>query len=210
MSVEPEQIRLLTYQAIASGVRGLLFSSRSSLDQQDEETQSPARLLRRLNVELTLIEPWVAGGNRTDDVPSPGPEVRIGQLQTERSQLLIVLEQSAAQQFTVGPVSSPSLALVLPSVATAPQVYCLTPAGLQTLSHRRVPGGIRVVLGAPRTRVPAGHHAGCAGGESLARTWAENREAATKLQYELAARQLQLVETLHSQLTGRRPPRRRR
>jgi hypothetical protein len=205
LSIEPEQIRLLTYQAIASGVRGLLFSSRSPLDPQDEETQTRAKLLQRLNMELTLVEPWVAGGNRANDVPSPAPEVRIGQLQTERSQLLIVLEQSATQQFTVGPVSSPSLSLVLPSSATAPQVYCLTPAGLQTLPHRRVPGGIRValerygpvcLLAITQDALVVNH---------LARTWAENRAAATKLQYELAAGQLRLVETLHARLAGQSP-----
>lgn len=205
LSVEPEQIRLLTYQAIASGVRGLIFSSRSPLDQQDEETQTRARLLQRLNMELALIEPWVAGGSRADDVPSPAPEVRIGQLQTERSQLLMVLEQSPTQQFTVGPVASPSLSLVLPSAATAPQVYCLTPAGLQTLPHRRVPGGIRVTLErfGPVCLLTITQDALVV--NHLARTWAENRAAATKLQYELAASQLRLVEALHSRLTGQSP-----
>jgi len=205
LSVEAEQIRLLAYQAVASGVRGLIFSSRSPLDQQDEETQTRARLLKRLNIELTLSEPWVAGGHRADDVPSPAPEIRIGQLQTERSQLLIVLEQSPTQQFTVGPVSSPSLSLVLPSAATAPQVYCLTPAGLQTLSHRRVPGGIRVTL---ERYGPVSLLAITQDGlvvNHLARPWAENRAAATKLQYELAAGQLQMVEALHSRLTGQAP-----
>ncbi len=205
MSVEPGQIRLLTYQAIASGVRGLVFSSRSPLDQQDEETQTRARLLQRLNVELTLIEPWVAGGNRASDVESPVPEVRIGLLQTERSQLMIVLEQSATQQFTMGPVSSPSLSLVLPSTATAPQVYCLTPAGLQTLPHRRVPGGIRVTLEryGPVCLVAITQDALVV--NHLARTWAENRAAATKLQYQLATSQMQFVEAVHARLAGQTP-----
>jgi hypothetical protein len=205
IGVEPGQIRLLAFQAIASGVRGLVFSSRSPLDQQDDETQTRARLLQRLNVELALVEPWVAGGTRGDDVDSPLPGVRIGSLQTERSQLFLVLEQSATQQFTVGPVSSPELSVVLPSTATAPQVYCLTPAGLQTLSHRRVPGGIRVsferygpvgLVAITQDALVVNH---------LARTWAENRAAASKLQYELAAGELQLVEALHRQLTGQMP-----
>jgi len=205
LSVEPEQIRLLTYHAIASGVRGLVFTSRSPLDQQDEETQTRARLLQRLNMELTLIEPWVAGGNRASDVESPTPEVRIGCLQTERSQLMIVLEQSATQQYTLGPVSSPSLSLVLPSTATAPQVYCLTQAGLQTLTHRRVPGGIRVTLEryGPVCLVAITQDALAV--NHLARTWAENRAAATKLQYQLAAGQMQFVEAVHARLAGQTP-----
>lgn len=205
ISIEPGQIRLLAFQAIASGVRGLVFSSRSPLDQQDDETQTRARLLQRLNVELTLVEPWVAGGTRADDVDSPLPGVRIGALQTERSQLFLVLEQSATQQFTLGPVSSPELSVVLPSTATAPQVYCLTPAGLQTLSHRRVPGGIRVsferygpvcLVAITQDALVVNH---------LARTWAENRSMASKLQYELAASELQLVEALHPRLAGQTP-----
>lgn len=205
LSVEPEQIRLLTFQALASGVRGLVFRSRSPLDQSDEETQTRVRLLQRLNMELALIEPWLAGGNRAEDVESPGPEVRIGLLQTERSQLLIVLEQSATQQFTMGPVSSPSLSLVLPSTATAPQVYCLTAAGLQTLTHRRVPGGIRVTLEryGPVCLVAVTQDALVV--NHLARTWAETRAAATKLQYQLAASQVQFVETVHAQWTGQTP-----
>jgi hypothetical protein len=205
ISVEPEQIRVLTFQAIASGVRGLIFSSRSPLDQQDDETRMRARLLQRLNEELALVEPWVAGGTRADDVESPAPEVRIGMLQTERSQLCIVLEQSATQQFTLGPVSSPALSVVLPSTATAPQVYCLTSAGLQTLSHRRVPGGIRVsferygpvcLVAMTQDPLVVNH---------LARTWAEHRTAACKLQYELAASQLQFVEALHGRLASPTP-----
>jgi hypothetical protein len=117
ISVEPN--RSVCGSAIASGVRGLVFSSRSPLDQQDDETQTRARLLQRLNIELTLVEPWVAGGMRGDDVDSPLPGVRIGTLQTERSQLFLVLEQSATQQFTIGPVASPELSVVLPSTATA-------------------------------------------------------------------------------------------
>lgn len=203
--VEPEQIRVLAFQALASGVRGLIFSSRTPLDQADDETQTRARLLQRLNVELTLVEPWVAGGSRGEDAESPAPEVRISSLQTERSQLFLVLEQSDTQQFTIGPVSSSTLSVVLPSTATSPQIYCLTPAGLQTLSHRRVPGGVRVsferygpvcLVAMTQDPLVVNH---------LARTWAENRTPAAKLQYELAAGQLQAVETLHSQLVGQSP-----
>lgn len=205
LGVESGQIRLLAFQAVASGVRGLVFSSRTPLDQQDDETQNRAKLLQRLNVELALVEPWVAGGTRGDDVDSPQSGIRIGTLQTERSQLFLVLEQSATQQFTLGPVASPELSVVLPSTATAPQVYCLTPSGLQTLTHRRVPGGIRVAFEryGPVCLVAITQDALVV--NHLARTWAENRATTSKLQYELAASELQLVESLHVQLTGQTP-----
>lgn len=205
IGVEPAQIRLLTFQAITSGARGLIFRSRTPLDQPDDEAQTRVRLLKRLNIELSLVEPWVAGGMRGDDVQSPAAEVRIGVLQTERSQLFLVLEQSDTQQYTVGPVKTTSLSLVLPSAATAPQVYCLTPAGLQTLPHRRVPGGIRVsferydpvcLVAITQDPLVLNH---------LVRTWADNRVTAAKLQAELAAVQLQSVQTLRDLSAGRTP-----
>jgi hypothetical protein len=202
LSVEPDQIRLQAFQAIASGARGLIFTSRTSLDQSSSEAEVRAKALRRLSLELDLIEPWVAGGSRAQDVAASSPDIRIGMLQTERSQLLIILDQSSQQQFTVGPVSTEHLSLVVPCVATAPRLYLLTPGGLQPLPLRRVPGGIRIQLEqrsqvslAVLTQDPLviGH---------AARTLVEHREEASKLHYELAQRELDLVTAVQSQLVG--------
>ena len=61
--VGSEQIRLLVYTAISSGSRGLLFLSDSSLEAEDGETRQRVITLQLLNLELNVIEPWVAGGS---------------------------------------------------------------------------------------------------------------------------------------------------
>jgi hypothetical protein len=200
--VEPDQIRLQTFQAIASGARGLIFTSHAPLDHPGEDAQVRAKALRRLNLELDLVEPWVAGGTRAKELAAPVPDVRIGVLQTERSQLLIVLDQSSQQQCTVGAVSSDPLSVVVPCVSTAPRLYLLTPGGLRPMPTPRVPGGIRVSFEdrSPVSLAVISHDALVIG--HLARTLDEHRAEASKLQYELALRELDLVTAVHAQLVG--------
>jgi hypothetical protein len=62
----PEQIELLVCTAVSSGSRGLLFLSQSPLSADDAETRQRAATLALLNLELDLIEPWVAAGTFVD------------------------------------------------------------------------------------------------------------------------------------------------
>ena len=149
MAVEPGQVRQMAYEAIASGARGLLFTSHMRLDGEAGESQRRARLLRQLNLELRVIEPWAAAGTRRPEVETEGEDLRVSVLQTERAQLLLIMHRDAQQQYTLGPSPSGPLSLVVPSGIHAPQVYHLRPGGLRTLTHRRVAGGIRVNLEEP-------------------------------------------------------------
>ncbi len=202
MSVEPEQIGLLAYHALASGARGLVFTSRSPLDRQDADTILRARALKRLNLELEFLEPWAAGGASSADIESGETNFRIGTLQTERAQLLIILSQTSGQQFTVGPVADKTLSLVVPSMVNSPHVYRITAAGLRTLSHRRVPGGIRIALEEPGlvslvaiTQDPLVIN-------HLGRVLTTNKAELAKLGHEVASGELQLVEQIHARLAG--------
>jgi len=55
-----EQIRLLVYAAMASGMQGLCFESQSRLDAEDGATKLRAATLELINHELNLIEPWAS------------------------------------------------------------------------------------------------------------------------------------------------------
>jgi len=146
LTVEPEQVRQMAYEAIASGARGLMFTSQTRLDGGEGESQRRARLLRQLNLELEVIEPWAAAGTRRPEVATDREDLRVSVLQTERAQLLLILHQDPQQQYTSGPAPPGPLSLVVPSGVNAPRVYHLQPGGLRTLTHRRVAGGIRVNL----------------------------------------------------------------
>ncbi len=68
--IEPEQIRLQTYATISAGCRGIAYWTTSRLD----EASAPGALernlaIRQLNMELDLIESWLATGTVTSHVP---------------------------------------------------------------------------------------------------------------------------------------------
>lgn len=68
--IEPEQIRLQTYAALSAGCRGIAYWTTTRLD----ETSAPGALERKLaiqqlNMEIDLIEPWLATGTVTSHVP---------------------------------------------------------------------------------------------------------------------------------------------
>jgi len=202
IAVEPGQLRLLCYQALASGARGLLFTSRSPLDLQNPDTESRARALKHLNLQLDVIEPWIAAGTRSEDVESQRSDMRIAVLQTERTQLLIILSQPLGQQYTAAPVNQAPLSFVIRNTASSPQVCQLTPSGLRPLVAPRVAGGVRITLeNAGRVSLVAVIQDDLAISH-LRRSLVERKVELSALQYETAAAQLKLVESVHAQLAG--------
>jgi hypothetical protein len=72
--VEPEQIALCTHVAAASGYKLFGFWTHTPLDNDAPGMEERRQVLKLLNIELTLLEPWLASGTAT------GPaEVRIGE-----------------------------------------------------------------------------------------------------------------------------------
>lgn len=202
LGIEPDQIRLLTYQALASGVRGLVFESRNPLDQQDADTQARSAALRRINLELDIVEPWAAGGRRMEDVVTDRTDVRIGVLQTERAQLLLVMNQADKQQHTLGPADTRPLSFVIPFTPVAPEVFELTAGGLHRLEYRRVAGGLRITLDQPATVSMIAVTQEPVVISHLARTLSSHAAEITKASYNQAVRELQMAEDLHVQLAG--------
>ena len=204
--LEPEQIRLVAYEALAAGARGLLFKSRTPLDGQTPEVQLRAQVLHRLNLELQALEPWVAGGNRAPAADASLPAVRISTLQTERAQLLLVRQSLPDQQHTVGPVPADSLPLVIPSSSKAPNVFLVTPGGLQTLTHLRVAGGVRIALQDVGPVAVLVVTADSLATQHLVQTLAETKGELSKLHHELAVTELALAEQWHTLLAAPSDP----
>jgi len=67
--LEPEQIRLQTYSALAAGCRGLGFWTTRGLDQNQPGDEERRLILQQLNYELLLLEDWLATGNLLDQIP---------------------------------------------------------------------------------------------------------------------------------------------
>ena len=101
-TLEPEQIRLLAYHAIASGARGLWFRSDSRLDATDRHSILRAKTLQWLNLELVLLEPWAATGHHEVELAAGDARIRASVLKTDRSRLLLVMRRAADQQYVAG------------------------------------------------------------------------------------------------------------
>jgi hypothetical protein len=61
--VEPEQLRLQVYAALAAGCRGIAFWTQSSLDNEQPGSAERKQMIALLNMELELLEPLLATGS---------------------------------------------------------------------------------------------------------------------------------------------------
>ncbi|HVJ87112.1 MAG TPA: hypothetical protein VM452_15765 [Caulifigura sp.] len=73
--LEPEQIALCTHLAAASGYKLFGFWTHTSLDSDAPGMEERRQQLKLLNIELQLLEPWLASGSivRTADVRTGEP-----------------------------------------------------------------------------------------------------------------------------------------
>jgi hypothetical protein len=143
---EPEQIRLLVFQALAAGARGLSFRSSSPLDYQDSATRLRAKTLEALNLELELIEPFVAAGQLSALTSTGNRELTAAILQTENARLLLPIWCGPGAQYVPGQSAGNEISFVVPGVPAAHEPYELTPAGMQGARKQRVTGGTKVTL----------------------------------------------------------------
>ncbi|HUG93365.1 MAG TPA: hypothetical protein VML55_21175, partial [Planctomycetaceae bacterium] len=80
--VEPEQVRLQVYAALAAGCRGLGYWTTTTLDSDAPGARERRLVISQLNLELALLEPWLATGVLRDPVAfdvSPAESPRVGQ-----------------------------------------------------------------------------------------------------------------------------------
>jgi len=146
--VGSEQIRLLVYTAIASGSRGLLFLSDSSLEAQDVETHQRVITLQLLNQELQVIEPWAAGGSMEATAENSQKPVTVtgAILRNDRARIVMPIWLAPGSQCVAPLAAANPLSLTLPSIPESDNVFELTAGPLQPLRHRRQAGGMQVTL----------------------------------------------------------------
>jgi hypothetical protein len=141
-----EQLRLLTFTAVASGARGIAFRSQTRLDGQGATAQQRADILRLINAELRLVEPWMAAGTHAGDTEVDDPQVRISALQTDRARLLVVRRYLPGQQWVPPTPEKDRVALVMPGTPSSTHAYRLSTLGMEPLVHKRVTGGLSLAV----------------------------------------------------------------
>lgn len=198
--VDPQQLRLQAYSALAAGARGLVFPSDQRLAIDSGASALRTDALRLLNMELRLLEPWVAGGQRAEELAAGDGSVQVSVLATDRSRLLLVTQHAAAQQYVLGPPPQKSVSVVVPGVGVSSQAHLVSLAGIKPLRISHTSGGARLTLDdVPHatavvvTQDPlAMHH--------LHRTLAEFKAEAARLRYDMAARRLARTIEIDQQL----------
>ena len=102
-AIDAEGIRLLTYQSISAGMRGIEFASASRFDATDAATRLRAATIAQLNLELELMEPWGAAGTYLTTVSSNDPSIRGVVLAADTARLVVVVRLPKDSQYVAGP-----------------------------------------------------------------------------------------------------------
>ncbi len=192
--VDPEQLRLAAYSALAAGARGLVFSSNSPLAIDTGPASLRTDAIKLLNLELRMLEPWIAAGTFAEELAAGDGSVQASVLTTDRSRLLLITQHAPAQQFVLGPPPRSSLQVTVPGVSISDRAYRVSAAGVKQLRIAHSGNGATISIddaglatAVVLTQDPlAVHH--------LGRTLAEIQQEAGRLRYDVAVRRL--VQTI--------------
>jgi hypothetical protein len=143
---QPEQVRLLTYTALAAGCKGLGFWSDRFLA---DSHQGRDRLLccAVLNQELEMLEPFLVSVDEAPQwIDTSVPAVKAAVMRTAKGVLVIPIWQGKGAQFVPGQAAVSKLSMVVPQVSPSTQAWEVTPADVIGLRGERVTGGTKVTL----------------------------------------------------------------
>lgn len=142
----PEQIRLLTYLALAAGCRGIAFSSDRFLA---DTHQGRDRLLgvALLNLELQMLEPILLSLVKPPTwIDTSHPNVKAAVLHGESGILVLPVWLGSGSQCVPGQAAAAGLRLVVPMVPPNYQPWEVSPVEVRSIVPRRVAGGTEIVL----------------------------------------------------------------
>ncbi|MFO0945084.1 MAG: hypothetical protein U1D30_03930 [Planctomycetota bacterium] len=142
---QPEQIKLLAVQNLAAGYRGIVYSTDQSLA---ESAHGRDRLLQiaLFNLELSLIEPFLAGGKPPLIRSSSNPRVDVAIFRHERGVLVMPFWNESGSQYVIGQASINDLQVIVESTPEAAQAFQISPGEARGLKQSRDLGGIRITI----------------------------------------------------------------
>jgi hypothetical protein len=140
-----EQIRLLTYIALANGYRGLGFWSDRYLA---DSHQGRDRLLTLalLNQEIQMLEPVLLAADSPRWIDTSRREVKAAVFHTDRGVLVLPIWMGQGSQFVPGQAAASRLSIVVPEVPAGDRAWEVSPGEVAGLQTERVVGGTKVTL----------------------------------------------------------------
>jgi hypothetical protein len=143
---QPEQIRLLTYLAIATGCRGIAFSSDRFLA---DSHQGRDRLLAvaLLNLELQMLEPILLSLVKPPMwIDTSHPQVKAAVLHGDKGILVLPIWLGSGSQCVPSQATTASLRMVVPMIPPNYQPWEVSPVEVRSLIPKRVAGGTEIAL----------------------------------------------------------------
>ena len=197
-----EQLRLALYTNLAAGMRGILFPSETPLSIDSVPASMRTDVLRLLNYELRLVEPWISGGQLSDELSSPESGVHAAVWQTERSRLMLITQRAASQQYVTPPAPRNQFTLLIPGVPAGSYAYQVTTAGLRQLRSSLATGGLRITVDEAGTAslVVVTHDPLVI--HFLNRTITDIKSDSTRLRHNLAVRRQQQITDIDQRLSA--------
>ena len=171
--LEPEQLRLQVYAALAAGCRGIGYWTTTPLDADAPGARERQLMLTQLNLELALLEPWLATGSGVQLIPftvdmSPvaagknAPklvkksadqerhrerELSAALIRSESGVLLLPMWLEEHSQYVPSQLAAQTATIVVPGGGETATAWQITTTGrVQNLARETVAGGIRIVL----------------------------------------------------------------
>lgn len=153
---DPCQIRSQMYRALAAGVQGMYFRSRSPLDTESNEDRARANMLQWIHAELDLISPWLntSRGSR-HQVQANDSNWDATLWESPKSQLIVVQPSGPNSHLSFASSNTPNnkqpLKLTWQQSSPSAQVMRFTQWKLETLPQRRIGGVVEVQIDNPHT-----------------------------------------------------------
>jgi hypothetical protein len=164
--LEPEQVRMQVYAALAAGCRGIGFWTTTPLDSDAPGARERYLMMTQLNLELGILEPWIATGsgaqlisftveNAASDRKTPPREaskkrereLSAALIRSEYGALLLPMWLEEHSQFVPAQLGGQSATIIVPGGGETATVWQITTTGrVQNLSRETVAGGLKIVV----------------------------------------------------------------
>ena len=142
---QPEQIRLLTYIALASGCHGVGYWSDRFLA---DSHQGRDRLLELalLNLELKMFEDLLVTASAPTWIDTSEPEVKAAVMRTTGGLLVLPMWLGKGAQCVPGQSAKINLRLTIPQAPVGTQPWEISPGQVRSLVPQRIPGGTTITI----------------------------------------------------------------
>jgi len=155
--VEPEQIWLQVYAALAAGYKGISYWSYDPFTGDAENTTERRLAIALCNERIRLLEDWLATGKVVevvaarlgDDAAAQSDEIQVAVIRSRFGLLLLPVWYESQAQFQPGPMFARDLTFVVSPFGDNILGWEVTTTGVTPLSQQqmqRMSGGFRIHL----------------------------------------------------------------